>query len=128
MTETEILKELYAAINRNDIPAALEFLDPEILRVEPPGFPASGSYRGHAEVEAHWSQARKTWAEGSCEPENFAVSGDKVVAFLHVRVRLKNRADWIDARIADAFVFRNGKITEMRSFAEGEKALEWAGI
>jgi ketosteroid isomerase-like protein len=128
LTETETLKQVYAAINRNDIAAALAFFDPQIERIEPTGFPSAGVYRGHAEVKAHLAQGRGTWAEGTCEPERFAIAGDKVVAFLHVRVRLENKSEWIDARFADGFIFRDGKVIQMRSFAESQEALEWAGI
>ena len=57
-------------------------------------------------MEAQLSQGRSTWAEGGCEPEQFIVAGDKIVVLLHVRVRLKNKSEWIDARIADGFTFR----------------------
>ena len=127
-SEIETLKEVYAAINRNDIPGVLKFFDPEIERIEPPGFPSSGTYRGHAEVKAQFSQARDTWAEGGCKPEKFVVAGDKVIVFVHVRVRLKNKQEWIEGDAADVFTFRNGKVTQMRTFTEKQHALEWAGI
>jgi len=125
-TETEVLKQVYAAINRNDIPAVLELCDPEVVRIEPWGFPMAGTYRGQAEVGAHLSAGRGTWAEGTCEPERFIVAGDKVIAFLHVRVRLKNKTNWTEGRLADVFTFRNGKVIEMRTFDDGQQALEWA--
>jgi len=127
-TEAEVLRSFYAAINLNDIPAALQFLDPQIERIEPPGFPLSGTYRGLAEVKAHLSQGRETWAEGACEPERFMVAGDRVIVFLHVRVKLKHNLEWIEGHIADVFTFRNGKIAQMRTFAERQQALEWTGI
>ncbi|WP_413944362.1 nuclear transport factor 2 family protein [Bdellovibrio sp. HCB-162] len=126
--EIAILKEVYAAINRNDIPAVLKLFDPEIERIEPEGFPSSGTYRGLEKIEAHFSQARATWAEGSCEPEQFFVSGDKIVVFVWVHVRLKDNPQWIDAHIADGFTFRNGKVIQMRTFVEKQQALDWAGI
>src|ERR1700748_657177 len=118
LTGTETLQQVYAAINRNDIAAALAFFDTEIERIEPWGFPTAGVYRGHAEVKAHLERGRGTWAEGTCEPERFAEAGDKIVAFLHVRVRLKDQSEWIDARFADGFTFRAGKVILMRTFAE----------
>jgi len=127
-SETEALKEVYAAINRNDIAAALKFFDPQIERIEPEGFPSAGTYRGHAEVKAHLSQGRETWAEGSCEPERFLVAGDKIVVFLHVRVKLKSGPEWIEGRFADGFTFRNGKVIQMRTFNQRQQALEWAGV
>ncbi len=126
--ETETLKEVYAAINRNDIPAVLKSFDPQIERIETWAFPSGGVYRGHAEVKAHLSQGRETWAEGSCEPERFIVAGDKIIVFLFVRVRLKNRSEWIEGRIADVFTFRHGKVIQMRSFVERQQALDWTGI
>ena len=125
--EIEAVKETYAAINRNDVPGALKALDPQIEWIEPPDFPTPGTYRGHAEVSAHISRGRGTWAEGACEPERFVVAGDKIVALLHVRVRLKDHTEWIDGRIADVHTFRNGKVVQIRTFGKRQDALEWAG-
>ena len=126
--DIESVKETYAAINRNDIPAALKAFDPQVEWIEPPDFPTPGTYRGHAEVMAHISRGRNTWAEGGCEVEQFLVAGDKVVVFLRARVRLKERTEWIEGRFADVCTFRDGKITHMRSFGERRVALEWASV
>ena len=125
---TEAIREAYAALNRNDIPGFMQILDPEIERVEPEGFPTSGTYRGLEAVTAIFSQARSTWAEGSCEPDRFLVAGDKTVVFVHVLVRLKDKTDWIDARIADVYTWRGGKAIQFRTFADEHQALEWAGV
>lgn len=128
MTEKEIVKEFYEALNRNDIPAALKYFDQDIERVEPEGFPMSGTYRGIEKFKEMFIEARSTWAEGSCEPEQIITSGDKIVALVNVRVRLKNKADWIEGRIADGFIIRNGKIIFFKTFVERELALNWADI
>lgn len=124
----EVLEQFFAAINRNDMQGMTTYFDPQIVRIEPAGFPTAGTYRGIAEVQAHITKGRGTWAEGTCEPEKFLTNGDKVVAYLHVRVRLKDSTDWIDARFADGFVLRDGKITQYLSFGEQLDALKWAGI
>jgi ketosteroid isomerase-like protein len=126
--QIEFLHHFYAAINRGDLAAIAEHLHPEIVRVEPEGFPTSGTYRGITEVQAQFAQARTTWAEGACEPEEYLENGDKVVANVHVRVRLKGASEWIDARIADGFVFRDGKIGEFRTFPERADARRWAEL
>jgi ketosteroid isomerase-like protein len=127
-TATEALEQFFAAINRSDMTAITEDFDPEIVRIEPEGFPTAGTYRGVAEVQAHITKGRGTWAEGTCEPERFLVNGDKVVVYLHARVRLKDSTEWTGGRFADGFVFRDGKIIEYLSFADRAQALEWAGI
>lgn len=127
-TPTEVLEQFYAAVNRGDMQAIATDFDPQIVRVEPGGFPTAGTYRGIAEVQAHVAHGRGTWAEGTCEPERYLVNGDTVVVYVHVRVRLTGATDWIDARFADAFVLRDGKITEYRTFRGRADALTWAGI
>jgi ketosteroid isomerase-like protein len=126
--ETEGLKELYAALNRNDIPAVVKAFDPQIEWTDPVEYPAGGTYRGYAAVKTHLSDARATWAEGSCEPDRFIVAGDKIIAFVDVRVRLKDEMEWREGHLADVYTFRNGNVIQVRSFADRRQALEWAGV
>ena len=127
-TEIEALKQFFAAINRNDMQAMTKDFDPRIVRVEPQGFPTAGTYRGIEAVRENVTRGRGTWAEGTCEPEEFFVKGDKVVVYLHAHVRKKGSTAWTGGRFADGFAFSNGKITEYLSFAERREALAWAGI
>jgi ketosteroid isomerase-like protein len=126
--EIDVLEQFFAALNRNDMHGIPTYFDPQIVRIEPEGFPTAGTYRGIAEVQEHLTKGRGTWAEGTCEPEQFLTNRDKVVVYLHVRVRLKDATDWVGGRFADGFVFRDGKITHYRSFGEQLDALTWAGI
>jgi ketosteroid isomerase-like protein len=126
--ETQALKEMYAAINRNDVPAVIQIFDPRIERIEPADFPMAGTYRGLAAIQEHVEKARATWAEGTCDPDEFIVAGDKIVVFLYVRVRLKHEKEWREGRMADVFTFSSGKAIHWRSFGERQQALEWAGV
>jgi uncharacterized protein len=127
-TAIEALRQFFAAINRNDMQAITKDFDAEIVRVEPEGFPTAGTYRGIAEVREHVTKGRGSWAEGTCEPEEFFVNGDRVVVYLHAWVRLKDSTEWVGGRFADGFVFRDGKIVQYLSFGERAEALKWAGI
>jgi ketosteroid isomerase-like protein len=126
--ETEALERFFDAINRNDMQAITRDFDPEIVRIEPEGFPTAGTYRGIAQVQQHVTKGRGTWAEGTCDPEKYLQNGDKVVVYLHARVRLNGSTEWVGGRFADGFEFRNGKIVQYLSFGERAQALEWAGI
>lgn len=126
--QSEAIEHLYAALNRNDIPAAMRDLDPAIVRNEFLGSPRGAAYRGIAEVRENFFRGRGTWAEGSCDIEKLLEQGDKVVVYVRVHVRLKVSNEWVGGRIGDGFVFRDGKIVEFHSFAEPAQALEWAGI
>src|SRR5262245_59096468 len=102
---TQALKQFFAAVNRNDMQAITHDFDPDVVRIEPEGFPTSGTYRGIAEVREHVTRGRGTWAEGTCEPEKFLENGERVVVYLHVRVRLKDSNEWVEGRFADGFEF-----------------------
>jgi ketosteroid isomerase-like protein len=124
----EILQAAYAAFNRGDITATLQGLDENILWIEPAGFPGGGTYHGHAGVRAYLTQSRANWAEGSSQPERFIPAGDKIVVFVHARVRPKNSQEWSEVRLADVFTFHNGRAVQMKAFADRGQALEFAGL
>ena len=127
--EKEAIREAYAALNRNDVPGFVRIFDPQIERIEPADFPQGGTYRGLEAVTAHVSKARATWAEGGCEPERLIVAGDRVIAIVNVRVRLKHETDWREGRTADVFTFRNGgKVIQFHTFFDERQGLEWAGV
>lgn len=126
--EAKIVLNVYAAINRNDPAAAVKAFDAEAEWSVPEEFPGGGTSRGRAAIEAHLAKSRENWAEGSCEPERLIFVGDKIVAIVHVHVRLKNETDWREGRIGDVFTFRNGKVTSVRVFAEPEQAMKWIGM
>ncbi len=126
--EVEVVRNAYAALNRNDIDGFVKDFDPDVVRIEFEGLPMAGTYRGLEAVREHVSQGRGTWAEGSCEPEQFTVAGDKVIVSPHVRVRLKDRTDWIEGRTGDVFTFRDGKVIEFRTFQEESDAFRYAGV
>lgn len=124
--EIQILKDAYAALNRNDVAAFVRDFATDIVRVEFEGSPSGGAFNGIDDVTAHVERGRSTWAEGSCEPERFIVVGDKIVVPCHVRVRLKDHTDWIEGRTADVYAFRDGKVVQFRSFFDESEALKWA--
>ena len=126
--EIEIIRQVYDGINRNDIDFVLSLMDAGITRVEFEGFPAAGTYQGLTEMRQHLITGRSTWAEGACEPVDFFTKENKIVVPVHIRVRLKNKTEWIDDRIADGFIIKNGLVAEFHSFPDKERAFKWAGI
>lgn len=125
-SKIEILKKLYVALNTNDIDGIFQLFDPQIERVETFGFSTDAVYRGVNDVRAHFEKGRNNWAEGTCEPHSFVTIGDKIIAFVHVKVRLKGKQEWNEGDPADVFTFRDYKIIEMRSFLTNDLALDWA--
>ncbi len=77
--------------------------------------------------EELFTQSRAAWAEVSSEPEQFIAAGNRIVVFVHARVRPRDRSEWQDVRLADVYTVRNGKGIQMRAFADRQEALRWVG-
>ncbi len=122
------LRTAYAAFNRGDIEAAVEPFDPQIEWTEPAEFPGGGTYHGRESVKRYLTESRAAWAECSSEPERFITAGNRIVVFVHARVRPKGNNEWQEVRLADVYTIRSGKAIEMRAFADRQEALRWVGV
>jgi uncharacterized protein len=120
------LREAYAAFNRGDIDAALKPFASTIEWSEPAQFPGGGTYHGLDGVKRYLAQSKAGIAEGTSEPEQFVVVGNRVVVLVHVHVRGKGTNDWHEVRIADVYTVQGGKAIKMRAFADQQEALRWA--
>lgn len=127
-TSDDLIRTFYDELNRQPCPDVADLLDPDILRVEFEGTPNAGTFRGREAVVTHIHQGRSTWAEGGCHPEQLFTRGEHVVVYVHVHVRLNGATAWLEGRIADGFVVRDGRIAEFRSFAQRGDAMMWAGM
>jgi ketosteroid isomerase-like protein len=131
-TQTEqmiiALRAAYTAFNRGDIDAAVEPLDAQIEWSEPAEFAGGGTYHGREGAKQYLTQSRAAWAEVISEPEEFIPVGNRIVVFVHARLRPKNSNEWQEARLADVYTFRNGKAIQMRAFADRQEALRWVGV
>ena len=123
-----ILRAAYAAFNRGDIDAAVQSLDPNIDWSEPAEFPGGGIYRGRDGAKQYLSNSRASVAEVISEPEQFIPIGDRIVVFVHARVRPKDSATWQDVRLADVYLFSDLTPIQMRAFADRQRALQWVGV
>jgi ketosteroid isomerase-like protein len=122
------LRAACAAFNRGDIDAALAPIDTNIEWSEPPEFPDGGAYPGREGATRYLTQSRDGWAEGASAPERFITAGNRIVVFVHARVRLEGSNEWHEVRLADVYTVRNGKAIQMRAFADRREALRWVGI
>lgn len=121
------LRDAYSAFNRGDIDAAVEGLDLQIEWIEPAEFPGGGTYHGRDGVKHYLTHSRAAWAEVSSQPERFIVAGNRIVVFVHAKVRPKGTNEWQDVKLADVYTVRDGKIVGMRAFADRQEALRWVG-
>ncbi|HEV2289149.1 MAG TPA: nuclear transport factor 2 family protein [Candidatus Acidoferrales bacterium] len=122
------IRGAYAAFNRGDFDAAVASLDPNIDWTEPATFPGGGTYHGRDAVKGYLSQSRSGWTQGTSKPVRLILAGNRIVVFVFVRFRPKGGNDWHEAKIADVYTVRRGKIVQMNAFADRHEALRWAGV
>lgn len=114
----ELARRLYAAFARQDIPALLTVLDPEVnwLFFGPAEIPFAGHYHGHAEVAKFFALALESAEFLRFEPREFIPGASTVLVQGSelVRVRANGRVwetDW-----AHVFTISSGKIVKMREY------------
>ena len=107
----------------DDFDEALTYVDPDIVwnPVE------ESSTRGHDAVRASTARWKGEWDDYELIPEEFAASGDRVVATVRFRARGRGSGIEVDARLYDVFTLRDGKIVRMDQFAERSEALKAVG-
>lgn len=123
--DIELIKNFYSSLNRNDVQSVMDLLHPDIERKEFIGTPNAGTFRGLSELRKHITDARSTWIEGSCNPEHFEVSANKVLVSVYVKVKIKESMNWVEGNVSDGFIIQNDKIIFFQTFAEKSQAIDW---
>ncbi len=124
---TQLIHELYVAINEFDLPKLRSLLRPDFYREEFEGSTRATTNRGVEEFMRATEQARANWGEGGCTPQRLEVfDAKKILVDVHVRVKIKATGDWAEGPVIDGFAFREGLICEFHSFVDRERALAWA--
>ena len=78
-------------------------------------------------MKQYLTRSRAAGAEVNSQPERFIIAGNRIVVFVHARVRPKGSNHWQDVSLVDVYTVRNGRVVEMQAFADRQEALGWAG-
>jgi ketosteroid isomerase-like protein len=122
----EVVRTLMDAGRRDDLPAALACIHPEVEFI-PLRAGTEGVYHGHAGVEKFWADNRETFER--FEP-NYELRdlGDRVLAWGTIHVRGRGSGVEMDIPTGGIFQLRDGKIIGWHDYGSKEKALEAAGM
>jgi ketosteroid isomerase-like protein len=128
----ETFKRSADAFERGDFDAWLEeFCDPKIeWHSALPGLltQKGAVYRGHAGVREMFREIAEVLDEMTAEYSEIHEVGDRVVGI--GRLHTRGRASSVETEAPFALVseHRNGKMIRVRTFLDGEEALEAAGM
>jgi ketosteroid isomerase-like protein len=132
-SDSDLVRAALEAWNRSwrdgDVDAALEFLQRDVVLDFSRNVFNPRVLKGHAGYRQLLAEVGEVWGEVHFEIEELRPAGDDVVVAL-VLARARGRTSGADTetRVAQVFRLREGKIAEIRAYADREEALRDAGV
>jgi len=117
-TNLQLIKRLYDAMQRSDMPGALALMSDDVVFVVPgpSSVGAAGTWRGHDGVQECFRRLREGQENQSVEFLEFVADDDKVVVLLHVKAKALSTGKVFESDIVHFFKIRNGKIVSLLDF------------
>jgi hypothetical protein len=126
----DIVKALYDAFGRGDVPAVLGAFDPRIQWREAESFLyADGNpYEGpQAVAEGVFQRIVSDVESFAVLPERFIEAGDTIVAEGRYRGTLKRTGTLVDAQFAHVWQLRDGKVVRFQQYTDTKQWSDAAG-
>jgi ketosteroid isomerase-like protein len=123
-----LIRAAYEAGSRGDWDGMFAFTAADFVWETDARIPNAGVYRGRAEVQPFFEDQGAPFERVDMELEQAFANGDKVVAFVRVRRRIRGSDAEIESLIGHLWTLRDGKAIRGQAFAKREEALEAAGI
>jgi hypothetical protein len=118
-TNLEIVRGIYDAFGRGDIPAVLAVLAPDIEWTEAKGFPTGGTYLGpEAVVESVFKRLGKEWRGFKAIPDEFLAADDAVAVLGTYSGTHKATGKSFQAPFAHVWWIRNGRVIRFRQYTD----------
>jgi ketosteroid isomerase-like protein len=121
----ELMRSLYDALGRGDVPTVLSAMDPKIEWNEAEGFPyADGNpYVGpDAVAEGVLTRLGTEWDYWNIATEDVFGAGDRVVVTGRYRAKNKKSGATLDAQFAHHWTLRDGRITRFQQYTDTGQA------
>ena len=114
-----LVRNLYEAFNRGDVPTVLAGFDENIEWNEAEGMPYGGQYHGpEAVAENVFAPVTKDFDDFDVTPEEILADGDRVVVLLKHTGTAKESGNKLSMPAAHVWTVRDGKVTYFRQLAD----------
>lgn len=124
----EIVRRVYAAWARGDLPGPPALLDASIDYVNPPGAVEPGVRHGQAAFSRAVKKTLEGWEVWEMEPEEFRTFGDLVAVAVRYRGRGRGSGLEVQGRESALWTIREGKVIRYEWFHEPLDAFQAAGL
>jgi len=116
---SEIIRAVYAAFAKGDVPGVLGALDEDVRWTEAEGFPYGGTYVGPNAVLANvFARLGSEWDGFSAVPHSFVAEGDTVVALGEYGGSYKATGKRFSAPFAHVWTLRDGKVVRFQQYTD----------
>jgi uncharacterized protein len=119
----ETLRRGYAALNRGDLSAVLELLDPDIEWHEPAHSPDAGAHRGRDSFERFLRGWIESFDGFRVEPERVVERGEDIVAVVHQTGTGRASGLEVEARLAHVWTVADGRAVRWEAVPDIDAAL-----
>jgi len=121
----EVVKGIYEAFGRGDVPAVLAAMADDIEWYEAEGMPYGGLHHGpDAAARNVLGPVVHDIPDVAAMPEELIASGNTVAVVAHYTGTGKATGKELDLRVVHVWDVRDGKIARFRQFADTAKFLE----
>ncbi len=133
MSKTELVRSLYGAFARGDVPTVLGAMDPEIAWNEAEGNPyrpgdGSPFVGPDAIVEGVFARLASEWDGFSVSPHTFSETGDRVFVEGRYNGVFRATGKSLDAPFMHAWTLSADKITHFQQYTDTAHMREAMGI
>ena len=113
----------YEALNRRDIDAAMEALDPDAEWHESEVLPDTGIYRGREAIRAFLTDFLDSWERFHQTVEEVRQADDRVLVLIHLEARGRGSAAEVDARYAHLWAISGTRGIRVDAFYDLDEAI-----
>jgi uncharacterized protein len=119
MSNLDLVRGVYDAFGRGDVPAVLGMMDENIVWTEAEGFPWGGSHRGSdAVLHDVFMKIAEAWEGFQAKAEEYIDDGNTVVAVGQYSGTYKETGKEVRLPFATLWRINNGKVIEFRQFTD----------
>jgi len=112
----EIVRRVYDAWGRGDIPGPIEFFHEDVEYVNPQGAIEPGTRSGVTEFARAGEKLHEAWEFWEGEPEEIKADGDRVAVRVRFRARGRGSGVEVEGYESALFTFRDGKVARYEWF------------
>jgi uncharacterized protein len=119
----ELIRSAYGAFARDDLEAAMELIDPDVVVRDRPEAPDPRTYRGREGVLDALASSDESFEEFELQPLRWVATGDHVVIELRMSGRGRGSGVPVEETIAHLWTVRDGKLVALQVYSDPEDAL-----